>query len=315
MSGNNPSPGYSDSGCYYLCICCRPAPPGKRIDEEELVPDSTTTEEALKEVDEESFGEEAVEDGVEIEEGETAPSSAGAEVTREAAADGPTVRTRVVTKKRAKVHPKSAVKSQPKLFTGSAAGTPPPPPEACTGPLPEPAEPTAPLGMGVYLVYATENGGTMYMKWSNTPLSGPGVLAYIEPKKEVGAFKFQKKDGVQHICGGLEKDMQSSFVADRKKYYDGWATFLKQMDAADGTLVLLPATTLQPPPKVKVAVYSQKKIRILEPDTPLEKAGVELMAVVPDTFVKFDVPTMEVSEFVAFANNVGSLISFVPAKK
>lgn len=294
-----------------LCCCCRPVLPGKHIDEDELVPESTAADEVLKDIEEEHFGEEA---GEEEEEGETAPPSEATEVT--GAADVLPVRTRVAAKKRAKAQPKKhAAKSQPKMFTGSAAGAPPPPAEACTGPLPEPEEPATPLGMGVYLVYSTENGGTMYMKWSKTPLSGPGVLAYIEPTKEVGAFKFEKKDGVEHIGSGFEQDLQSSFVADRKKYYDGWATFLKQMDAADGTLVLLPAATLQPPPKVKVVVLSHKKMRVLEADTRLPKEDVELMAVVPATVVKFDVPTMEVGEFAAFANNYGSLISFVPAKK
>lgn len=56
--------------------------------------------------------------------------------------------------------------------------------------------------------------------------------------------------------------MQSSFVADRKKFYEGWASFLKQMDAWEGSLVLLPAAGLQPPPRVKVVLLSQKKVRL-----------------------------------------------------
>ncbi|PFH35175.1 hypothetical protein BESB_060620 [Besnoitia besnoiti] len=301
-------------GCFYcipcVCCCCRPVPGGLSIDDGELVTEPTAVGEVLEEMEEEGVEQEAEREG-DTEEGEAPPPSGATGVTGDAAAQ----RTKAATKKRAKAQiKKRAAKSQPKMFTGSAAGSPPPPPEACIGPPPEPAEPTTPLGMGIYLVYSTENGGSLYMKWSKTPLTGPGVLAYIKPTKEVGEFKFQKKDGVEPLCSGLEQSMQSSFVADRKAYYDGWATFVKQMDAWAGSLVVLPAATIQPPPTVKVVLLTQKKIRLLEADTPVEKKDMDLVAVVADNTTKFDVSTMEPSEFVAFANNFGASISFVPTK-
>ncbi|PHJ18144.1 hypothetical protein CSUI_008030 [Cystoisospora suis] len=326
-------------GCYYclpcVCCCCRPAMSGLRLDEEELVTEPTLADVGAPEEGEEQLAGEDIEGGEEEEEQppeESQPLQDGEKAAR----------PKIATRKRAPAQVKKrAAKSQPKLFTGSAAGSPPPPAEACIGPPPEAGETSTELGEGVYLIYNTDQGGSLFMKWSKEPLKGPGVLAYIRPSKEVGDFKFQKKGGVEMLCTGLEKDMQSSFVADRKKFYEGWASFLKQMDAWEGSLVLLPAAALQPPPKVKVVMLSQKKVgrspeRYLPTSTvsggrmvaayvtlrvstlgveaPITKANADMLAVVADNTTKLDVPTMEPSEFVAVANNFGTSVSFAPAK-
>lgn len=146
----------------------------------------------------------AEEDVEEVEEGEE-PQPEEAQPP-EAPQDGEKpARPKVATRKRAPAQVKKrAAKSQPKLFTGSAAGSPPPPAEACIGPPPEVGEPSSELGAGVYLIYNTDQGGSLVMKWSKEPLKGPGVLAYIKPSKEVGDFKFQKKGGIEALCSGLE---------------------------------------------------------------------------------------------------------------
>lgn len=56
--------------------------------------------------------------------------------------------------------------------------------------------------------------------------------------------------------------MASEFPADRIKYYEGWATFFKQLSAHGGTIVLLPAAVAEPPPKVKVVMFNKGKVRM-----------------------------------------------------
>lgn len=127
-------------------------------------------------------------------------------------------------KAKAKVKPrkqarpgKQAAKSSPAFFTGKAAGLPPPPKEACTGPPPEVDKPTVSPGLGAYLVYTDAEGGKLQTQWSKTPLTGAGILAYVRPEKEVGEYKFEKKSateihaincqvrlsdrGLVHVCG------------------------------------------------------------------------------------------------------------------
>lgn len=55
--------------------------------------------------------------------------------------------------------------------------------------------------------------------------------------------------------------MTSEFPADRIKYYEGWATFFKQLSACGGSIVLLPAAGVEPPPKVKVIMFNKGKVR------------------------------------------------------
>lgn len=226
-------------------------------------------------------------------------------------------RRRIVQKKAGKAKAKQyAAKSQPKMFTGAAAGSPPPPAEACVGSVPIPQQKSATsLGTGIYLVYKdADEGGTLYLQWSKGALEGPGVLAYVKPTKEIADFRFTKKGGLEKLCTNLQKDMQSAFVTDRRKYYEGWATFIKQLEAYGGTLTLLPASDLQPPPRMRVILLKQKKLQRVKVDSPLTKEQADLVAIVPENATKFDVSEMEPAQFSALAQNYGAFISFMPVK-
>lgn len=55
--------------------------------------------------------------------------------------------------------------------------------------------------------------------------------------------------------------MQSEFPADRAKFYEGWATFIKLLNAWGGEILLMPAAVVEPPPRVKLVHFNGGKVR------------------------------------------------------
>lgn len=183
--------------CYFCfpccCCCCRPAGVQKGVDEGETVVPPDDQGAALELAHE--WQEEKAKQAEEVEEVEEAE-----EVYEVAEPSEPTkaaAKPKAKPRKQARPAGKKAPKSTPAFFTGKAAGLPPPPKEACTGPPPQVGEPSAPVGMGAYLVYTDAEGGKLKTQWSKTPLTGAGVLAYLRPEKEIGDYKFEKKSATE----------------------------------------------------------------------------------------------------------------------
>ncbi|CDJ37031.1 hypothetical protein, conserved [Eimeria tenella] len=291
----------------------------KGVDEEETV---VTGEEAQTEAAEEAKTEaaeaEEAEDAADKYQGDegegevAAAADSEADQTNAAAAAGPrTAAAKPKPKPRRQVRPagKKAPKSSPAFFTGKAAGLPPPPKEACVGPPPPVADPTFSVGLGAYLVYTDAEGGRLKNQWSKTPLTGSGILAYLCPEKEVADYKFEKKSAVEIYATDCEKSMASEFPADRIKYYEGWATFFKQLSAHGGTIVLLPAAVAEPPPKVKVVMFNKGKLSPVEVGQEVTINAFECLAVVPSNATKFNVKEMPHSDFMALANSQGVYVN------
>ncbi|KAL8431568.1 hypothetical protein Efla_000614 [Eimeria flavescens] len=274
------------------CCCCRPDLAGKLVDEAE----TELVSEELTEAGQLHEGAEQEEEEEEEEEGAAAPAAAAKPKARP----------------RPRKHPaagKKAAKSGPSFFTGKAAGLPPPPREACEGPPPEAGEPAKPVGLGAYLVYTDAEGGKLTTQWSKTPVTGAGILAYLNPAKEIGDFKFEKKSAVEVHATGCQAAMTSDFPADRVKYYEGWASFVKLLSSCGGSLVLLPAAGLEPPPKVKLVLFNKGKLTSLQVGEEISMDSFEALAVLPSNATAFDVSEMPLSNFSTLASAQGVYVS------
>ncbi|KAL8452197.1 hypothetical protein Emed_001504 [Eimeria media] len=282
------------------CCCCRPETALKDVDEGETqVPPS----EQAGPFDVSYEGEEEEEKPEE----EAAPGEVADEAVGETAAAQPKAKPK--PRKQPRPSAKKAPKSTPTFFTGKAAGLPPPPKEACVGPPPAVDEPATEVGLGAYLVYTDADGGKLTTQWSKTPLTGAGVLAYLRPAKEIGDYKFEKKSAIEIHASDCEAAMTSDFPADRIKYYEGWAAFIKQLSSCGGSIVLLPAAGVEPPPKVKIILFNKGKLTPLNVGEEISPSSFESLAILPSNATKLDVPEMSLSNFVTVANAQGVYLS------
>ncbi|KAL8452308.1 hypothetical protein Emag_002427 [Eimeria magna] len=278
-----------------FCCCCRPETAFKDVDEGETqVPPS----DQVGPFDVSYKGEEEEEEPEE----EGAPGEVADEAVEATAA--PQAKAKPKPRKQLRPSAKKAPKSTPTFFTGKAAGLPPPPKEACVGPPPAVDEPATEVGLGAYLVYTDADGGKLTTQWSKIPLTGAGVLAYLRPAKEIGDYKFEKKSAVEIHASDCEASMTSDFPADRIKYYEGWAAFVKQLSSCGGSIVLLPAAGVEPPPKVKIILFNKGKV-----GEEISPSSFESLAILPSNATKLDVPEMSLSNFVTVANAQGLYVS------
>ncbi|GBG29897.1 ADP-ribosylation factor [Hondaea fermentalgiana] len=78
---------------------------------------------------------------------------------------------------------------------------------------------------GMYLVFDSVSGGTLYAVWSETVVEG--AWAFFFPRKDVAAFKF-KGNGRSELIRGL--------MVNRQKLYSGWTQFFKLANDNDGLI-------------------------------------------------------------------------------
>lgn len=199
-------------------------------------------------------------------------------IKEEATADEPPKKT--VLKKigiKAKQPPRKAKLN----FIGAAAAPPPPATSACIGNPPQTKSTNVKLGEGAYLVYDSKtNNGQLKVCYSKTPLHKNGVLAYIS-SQTIPPFYFEKNNGETVVVNNVSQLMQSSFINDRKPYYENWVEFIRKTKQFDGVLYLLPAADVEPPPKMEIAFLNskEKKIYHLPIDKPVHFQGDYLLAI------------------------------------
>mmetsp|Transcript_645 Transcript_645/g.2042 ORF Transcript_645/g.2042 Transcript_645/m.2042 type:complete len:307 (-) Transcript_645:257-1177(-) len=76
-----------------------------------------------------------------------------------------------------------------------------------------------------YLLFSEANGGSFWLHWSRTPVGG--ALASFAPAVDVAAHKYSTNHGKAELCcdvGG----------PDVKKFYAGWASFIKMAKGFGG---------------------------------------------------------------------------------
>jgi len=74
-----------------------------------------------------------------------------------------------------------------------------------------------PDGAGAYLVYKTENNGTLFLVWSERPVDD--AIAYFEPQKTVPKFKYSQRGGRYELKRNCD---------DRRTFVTAWSSFLKE---------------------------------------------------------------------------------------
>lgn len=154
-------------------------------------------------------------------------------------------------------------------FIGAAAAPPPPATSACVGDPPKTKPTSVKLGEGVYLIYDSKvNNGQLKICYSKTAINKNGVLAYIH-STTIPPFYFEKNKGENVIASNVSQAMQSNFINDRKPYYEGWVEFIRKTIQFNGVLYLLPATEVEPPPKMEIVFLNSKEKKIYH--TAIEK--------------------------------------------
>lgn len=83
------------------------------------------------------------------------------------------------------------------------------------------------------------------------------------------------------MATNLQRALQSEYVSDRKAFYEAWCTFLKLSSSGNGTLYLLEASRLSPPPKVVILLYKDGAIHTAEPLTGINVRDYSIVGVLP----------------------------------
>jgi len=78
------------------------------------------------------------------------------------------------------------------------------------------------------LYFSTENNGELVMRWSDAPPASGNPLAQFWTMRKVPAFKFNRPQELMRNIGGS-----------KKKFYEGLASFIKEVDANDGHFSVL----------------------------------------------------------------------------
>ncbi|XP_954784.1 uncharacterized protein TA03195 [Theileria annulata] len=144
-------------------------------------------------------------------------------------------------------------------ISGAVAALPPPPIEEIEGEIPKVKESydQLSLGSGVYFGYSLNDNGSLYLQYTTEkPASMDGVLGYIRPDREILKYHYENENGKHVISTNVKEYMKSKFQHDRKKYFDAWKEFLQLLNSHGGSLYILSAFDLSPPPRTRIVLFS-----------------------------------------------------------
>ncbi|GIX64109.1 uncharacterized protein BcabD6B2_35440 [Babesia caballi] len=170
-------------------------------------------------------------------------------------------------------------------LTGAVAAVPPCSAAECVGEVPKVSSSKVALGDGAYLVYSQEQNGSLNFAFKKqAPGSLDGVLAYIKPRTEFASYRYTDDNGCELAATNLQRTMQSQYVSDRKPFYESWCKFLKLTTSVNGTLYLLEASELSPPPKAVVLLYKDGALTPAQSGVPIELRDYSMVGVLPPAF-------------------------------
>lgn len=184
--------------------------------------------------------------------------------------------------------------------------------EEVLGPLP--AVTQCATAVGIYLKYARDGGGKLFILWRGNENEKPievrtgeeTLLAYT--KNNIKLRTYKTNIGVETLATSLETNLLSKYTSDRRTYYVAWLEYLKQCRSAHGSLVLLQSAGLQPPPKVKIITCTGFTLSVVETGTFVDLRKIDSMAVVPKNS-PID-HTMSIDLFTSLAMAQGAYASF-----
>ncbi|GFE55765.1 hypothetical protein BaOVIS_031690 [Babesia ovis] len=170
-------------------------------------------------------------------------------------------------------------------LTGAVAAVPPCSAAECVGNIPKVSSSKVPLGPGAYLIYSQDQNGSLSISFTKqAPTSLDGVLAYIKPTGEFSTYHYTNEGGCKVVATDLQLAMQSQYASDRKPFYEAWTQFLKLTVSANGTLYLLEASGMSPPPKVELVLFKDGNVTTADKLVSLDLSGYGVVGVLPPAF-------------------------------
>lgn len=157
---------------------------------------------------------------------------------------------------------------------------------------------------GCYLVYEPTSGGRLVLFYTTNqiPLNAIGFWT-PGPGKSIQGFKFKQAGGKSELIKGIAGGDQN-----RRKYYSGWAQFIKLAKQYQGYVIKFPNP--EQGVEVDVVAYLAKDEKPVELDLDeglIEVSDFDAVAVIPKHNTTFKgVKSIVVSNFMELGNLAGA---------
>eukprot|EP00978_Attheya_sp_CCMP212_P032656 scaffold128551_cov45-Attheya_sp.AAC.1 len=161
---------------------------------------------------------------------------------------------------------------------------------------------------GCYLVYESDSSGKLMLYYSKDGTLGPDVAPPIGfwcvgGTKKIQGFKFSQNGGRQELIRGI-----MGGDANRRKYFSGWAQFVKAAKAMQGSVRCFPLEEGQAGVAIDVwgfAEASPKPIKLNEGDA-MDVSQLDAVAILPKgNDIYIGINTMNMNNFITRANTSG----------
>mmetsp|Transcript_43200 Transcript_43200/g.119494 ORF Transcript_43200/g.119494 Transcript_43200/m.119494 type:complete len:297 (+) Transcript_43200:99-989(+) len=194
------------------------------------------------------------------------------------------------------------VVTPPGAFPRAEAQVAAPEQSAAADTRPQSAAAAQTSALACHLVFDEANHGTFLLQWAegNVATCVPGSLAAFVPRRSVPQHKV-RSGGRSELCrdvGGVN----------RKKFYQGWVSFIKAADAMESTLYFLANLQTRP-----VGIHfndDRMSVGHLQVGGELDFDGLRAIAVVHALSADFDVQIMQTRIFKQTGERVGAALSF-----
>lgn len=166
-------------------------------------------------------------------------------------------------------------------------------------PVAPPAPPRSVPPPRCCLVFEPINSGTFSLQWYEGA-EPAGALAYFEPRKPVPRFKLTANGGRSELC----RDVGGPRA---KRFYEGWAYFLKTAHSFGGGLTFYDNVPTKP-----VSIYLAGEASQVTPVRMRQTVtfdGVVAVAVTAASTPGFDVPSMDTLTFLQRGQHAGASLA------
>jgi len=152
--------------------------------------------------------------------------------------------------------------------------------------------------LGAYLIFDTQQSGTMCLVWSRTEV--PEALAFAKPVKAVPDFKFAR-DG--------KYELKRNVASTKSNYYLAWCMFVKQVQKFRCTTVDLGIESAPIPSAVWLHYAADNKVQKVLPHVAFTLEGVDCIAAVHSDNNDLEADTLEKNLFLEAGRNHGASIT------
>ncbi|KAL1527935.1 hypothetical protein AB1Y20_009306 [Prymnesium parvum] len=158
--------------------------------------------------------------------------------------------------------------------------------------------------LACHLVFSDRNHGTFFMQWAEGPVATcvTGALMAFVPRRSVPKHKMRD--------GGRSELMRDVGSAHKKRFYEGWVSFIKTAYSYDGTLHFLSNLDVS---GRQVAIHfndDRMGVHRLPIGGALDFTGLRAIAVVPSLCPDFNMQIMQTRMFKQAGERLGAALSF-----